>query len=208
MRRAVIVTVKGKVQRVGYRRYVLDIAQEEGVAGEARNQPDGSVRVFAQGKDDSIASFLRKLRTPSPPAVVKEVQERKARPRAVKGFRMVSGGVSEEMQEGFGAMQAEFSAYRGEFRGFASRTDKNFRDLGGKFDGFAGQTDANFRAMDTKYGEISEKLSQILSALADQAKRSEAMVESMRNEARETASTLNESLRLLKEAVGRLPTAN
>ncbi|MDE1858777.1 MAG: acylphosphatase [Thaumarchaeota archaeon] len=177
---AVVVTVRGKVQRVGYRRYVLDIAQEEGVSGEVRNQNDGTVLVFAQADGKALASFLRRLRAPPPPAFVKDAQERKARPKKAKGFRMASQGLAEEMQEGFGAMQSEFGIFRGEFDNFASRTDKNFT------------------TMNQKYGEISEKLSAIMTQLAEQ-------LQSMRSEAKETATTLNESLKLLREAVDRLP---
>ncbi len=64
MLRAKVVTVKGRVQRVGYRRYVLDAAQEEGVAGYVRDQPDGSVRIFAQGEGGHLSSFMKRIQSP------------------------------------------------------------------------------------------------------------------------------------------------
>ncbi len=190
MLRAKVVTVRGRVQRVGYRRYVLDAAQEEGVAGYVRNQPDGSVLIFAQGEGGQLSSFLERIRSPPPPALVKEVQERRARPSKSKAFRVMSKGLAEEIQEGFGAMQAEFRDYRSEFR-----------DYRGEFRGFASRTDGSFATMNQKYGEISEKLSAIMAQLADQ-------LQSMRADAKETSMTLNESLKLLKEAVERLPKQN
>ena len=228
--KALAIAVKGRVQRVGYRRYVLDVAQEEGVSGTIKNLPDGSVSIFAQGTARQLGSFLKKARNPPPPAKVKESKVAEARARAgAKAFLMLSSGLAEEMQEGFGAMQSEFSDYRQEFRRFSNRTDANFKELGdrtdanfrslgektdanfkelgGKFDGFATQTDSNFKALDGKYGEISEKLSQVLAALSEQAKRSQEMLESMREEAGQTARALNESLKLLREAVDRFPKA-
>jgi acylphosphatase len=41
--------VKGRVQGVGYRYFVLRHAEELGLAGFARNQADGSVEVVAEG---------------------------------------------------------------------------------------------------------------------------------------------------------------
>lgn len=218
--KAVRVTVRGKVQRVGYRRYLLDSAQEEGVSGYARNVPDGSVAVFAQGEPRSLRSFLKKLRSPPRPAKVRNVEERSAKPSAkVRAFRLVSGGLAEEMQEGFGAMQsefgehrsefkgfkAEFRDYRSEFSGFASRTDGDLSALGGKLDSFASRTGDDFSQMNARYGEISDKLSGIMAQLTEQAKRSQETLDAVRTEAAQTAQTLNESLGLLKEAVERLP---
>ena len=211
--KAVRVTVRGKVQRVGYRRYLPDSAQEEGVSGYARNVPDGSVAVFAQGEPRSLRSFLKKLRTPPRPAKVRNVEERSAKPSAkVRAFRLVSGGLAEEMQSEFGehrsefkGFKAEFRDYRSEFSGFASRTDGDLSALGGKLDSFASRTGDDFSQMNARYGEISDKLSGIMAQLTEQAKRSQETLDAVRTEAAQTAQTLNESLRLLKEAVERLP---
>ncbi len=37
------------MQRVGYRRYIIDIAQDLGLAGYIENMKDGSVNIFVQG---------------------------------------------------------------------------------------------------------------------------------------------------------------
>ena len=49
--------VQGRVQGVGYRYFVLRHAEELGLAGYARNQPDGTVEVLAEGE----AAALKKL---------------------------------------------------------------------------------------------------------------------------------------------------
>ena len=203
---AAMIEVTGRVQRVGYRRFVLDLAQESGISGSIENRPEGTAVIFAQGSPAQLSEFAGRLKSPPRPAKVKELQQKKARPRpSLKGFRTVSKDIGEDLHEAFGAVQGEFSDYRREFGAFARQTGSDFKELGGRFDGFAAKTNENFNVLSTKYGEISEKLSQVLAALADEAKRTQEMMTMMRSEANQTAATLNESLRLLREAVERLP---
>lgn len=136
--------VFGRVQRVGFRRYALDLAQEMGLAGHVRNMPDGSVEVHVQGDESSVAEFLRRIRDP-PLGVVKRVEERRVPfdPR-VKEFRVVYGELAEELQEGFGAMQSIFLDYWREFRDYS----QEFRDFAAKTDrtsGFSGRSTARYR---------------------------------------------------------------
>ena len=148
MMKAIEINVYGRVQRVGYRRYLLDIAQELGLAGYVENMPDGSVHIFIQGPQEKLNDFMDKARNPGYPAKVSEliIKETKPNPEH-KYFTIKYGSVPEELQEGFGAIQSIFMEYWKEFRGFANRTDENFKIL-----------------MD-KYGEISEKLTSILEIL-------------------------------------------
>lgn len=56
-------SVKGKVQRVGFRFHTAHEAIKLGLTGYARNQQDGSVEVFACGDEDNIeklALWLKK----------------------------------------------------------------------------------------------------------------------------------------------------
>ena len=205
--------VVGRVQRVGFRRYVQDVGQEEGVSGHVRNEDDGSVTVFAQGERGRLDAFFARIRQAEPPVAIRSIEVRGARPkpRMKKGFRTVSANLGDDFNEGMGAMQSEFRDYRSEFKGFHGEFRdyrSEFRDYRAEFRGFAERTDSNFRTMNDKYGEISAKLSAIMDGLADLAKRSQEMLESMRREEKETAASLNESLRLLRDAVERLPKAS
>ena len=130
--------VKGRVQRVGYRRFILDLAQELGVVGFIENLRDGSVRIFCQAHPKVLSRFLRKARNPPQPAKVKQFDVKEVRPRPrLRYFRIKYGPVQEELQEGFGSMQAifmdywnEFRDYRGEFRTIAQSSkilDRNSR---------------------------------------------------------------------------------
>jgi len=227
--KASLVRVQGRVQRVGYRRFVLDSAQELGLSGYVRNEKDGSVTIFAQGEDAAMDKFIQMIKTPPPPAYVSSIEVKETKPKpALKYFTVKPSPLHEELQEGFGAMQSIFMNYWGEFRGFVGefrdyrnefrefvgefhdyrnefREHRNeFRDFVGEFRDyrnefreyreefrdFARRTDENFKAIMEKYGEISDKLTTIL--------------ETLTRESRETREMLNETMRLLREALVKL----
>ncbi len=61
MQRAII-TVKGRVQRVGYRDFVSDIADKMGITGYAQNLPDGkNVEIIAEAEKKVLEEFLKLL---------------------------------------------------------------------------------------------------------------------------------------------------
>jgi acylphosphatase len=128
--KASLVRVFGRVQRVGYRRFVLDSAQELGLSGYVRNEKDGTVTVFVQGDDAVVEKFIQMLKTPPQPAYVRsvEIKEVKPKPR-LKHFTIKPSPLHEELQEGFGAMQSIFMDYWGEFRDYR----QEFRDFVGEF---------------------------------------------------------------------------
>jgi acylphosphatase len=171
--KAILARVYGRVQRVGYRRFILDTAQELGLSGYVKNERDGSVTIFTQGDEIILERFIEMVKSPPEPAYVKSIDIRDVKPRpAIKYFTIKPSPLHEELQEGFGAMQSIFMEYWREFREFARRTDENFKMI-----------------ME-KYGEISEKLTTILETLV--------------KESRETREMLNETMKLLKEALERL----
>lgn len=193
--------VYGRVQRVGFRRHILDSAQDLGLAGYTRNLPDGSVEIFVQGEGARLSKFLETVRKPPLPAIIREVEEKEAtvNPETME-FKIIYGDLAEELQEGFGAMQTtfvdywkEFRDYREEFRDYREEFKDfrgEFRDYRQEFGAFASRTDENFKLISDKYGEISEKLTVILETLI--------------RESRETREMLNETMKSLKEALERL----
>jgi acylphosphatase len=67
-------TVRGRVQGVGYRYFVLRIAGRQGLTGWVANQPDGSVRCVIEGPPDELDRIEALLREGPPGAVVDGVQ--------------------------------------------------------------------------------------------------------------------------------------
>lgn len=72
MRRLYVVS--GRVQGVGFRRYVQRQAEALGLAGYAANRPDGSVEVLAEGDEQRLAQLETTLRRGPSLARVTDVQ--------------------------------------------------------------------------------------------------------------------------------------
>ena len=80
--------VEGRVQGVGYRYFVMRQAHALEVAGFARNLPDGSVEVIAEGADDRLAEFEERLREGPAFAAVRSLERAAVAPRGSGGFHI------------------------------------------------------------------------------------------------------------------------
>ena len=66
--------VKGRVQGVGFRWFVIRSAERMGLCGWTRNLPDGHVEVLAQGGSAAIAGLAADLEIGPPAARVDAVE--------------------------------------------------------------------------------------------------------------------------------------
>jgi acylphosphatase len=80
--------VRGRVQGVGYRYFVLRQADALGVTGFARNRADGAVEVVAEGTDDALAGLEGRLREGPAFAEVTGVERETIEPRGDAGFHV------------------------------------------------------------------------------------------------------------------------
>jgi len=80
--------VRGRVQGVGYRYFVMREAGALGVSGFARNLPDGSVEVVAEGGDEVLAAFEGRLREGPSFARVTDLDRSAIAPRGDQGFHI------------------------------------------------------------------------------------------------------------------------
>jgi acylphosphatase len=78
--------VHGLVQGVGFRASVRERARAHGVAGWARNRPDGAVEVALEGEPGAVESVLRYCRTGPPGARVERVEVHDEPPEGLSGF--------------------------------------------------------------------------------------------------------------------------
>jgi acylphosphatase len=78
--------VSGRVQGVGYRYFALQEAQKLGLTGFARNLPDGSVEVVAEGDASALASLEARLREGPSFSHVANVETAALEPRGDQGF--------------------------------------------------------------------------------------------------------------------------
>jgi acylphosphatase len=82
----VVAVVSGWVQGVGFRYETRERARLLGLAGSARNLPDGQVEVVVEGPSTACAELVAWLRSPDAPGRVKEVNVRSEAPRGLTGF--------------------------------------------------------------------------------------------------------------------------
>jgi acylphosphatase len=80
--------VRGRVQGVGYRYFVLRQAEALGVSGFARNLPDGGVEVVAEGSDASLEALESRLKDGPPFGDVEHVERTAIAPRGDQGFHI------------------------------------------------------------------------------------------------------------------------
>ena len=80
--------VRGRVQGVGYRYFVMREAGALGVSGFARNLPDGTVEVIAEGADEVLAQFEDRLREGPSFATVSALDRSAIAARGDHGFHI------------------------------------------------------------------------------------------------------------------------
>lgn len=76
----------GRVQGVGFRWTVREIAAGYDVAGSVRNLPDGRVELFAGGEADEVRAFLAAIARSHLGPGIKHVEETGAEGTATGGF--------------------------------------------------------------------------------------------------------------------------
>jgi acylphosphatase len=80
------VKVHGRVQGVFFRDSTRERARAHGVAGWARNMPDGSVEAVLEGEPDAVERVVRFLQTGPPHADVEDVDVLDEDPEGLSGF--------------------------------------------------------------------------------------------------------------------------
>ena len=67
-------TIRGRVQGVGFRESLIEVAREHGVAGWVRNRRDGSVEALLQGESEAVERAIMWCRDGPPAARVSGVE--------------------------------------------------------------------------------------------------------------------------------------
>jgi acylphosphatase len=86
-------TVRGRVQGVGFRYFVVRRAMDLGLTGWVANEPDGSVRCVAEGDRASLETLLTSLEQGPAGALVDRVSSRwEMSAGGWRSFEVRSGG--------------------------------------------------------------------------------------------------------------------
>jgi acylphosphatase len=78
-RTRLLAIVSGQVQGVGFRYWAREQAQQLDLHGAAMNQPDGSVKIVAEGTKEAVEDFLARLDSGDSPGLIRNVDATYAR---------------------------------------------------------------------------------------------------------------------------------
>jgi acylphosphatase len=67
------ISIRGRVQGVGFRYHALSVAEKSGITGLVKNLSDGSVYIEAEGEESALNEFLKWCREGPPHAHVTSV---------------------------------------------------------------------------------------------------------------------------------------
>ncbi len=197
---ALQVLVKGRVQRVGYRRYLLDLAQDLGVSGYVKNMLDGSVQIFCQAPGNILQQFIEQAKNPPPPVIIKQFEVREAKPRPkLKIFKIRYGTIQDELQEGFGAMQSIFMDYWSEFRDYR----QEFRDYRQEFRDYWSE----FRDYRQEFRDYREEFRDFCEEFRDYRNEFRSFVDEFRDyrgEFREFVKRTDENFKIIMDRYGEI----
>lgn len=84
--------VAGRVQGVGFRFFVEDVAQQLGLCGYVRNLYDGRVEVYALGEESLLQQLRLRLEQGPPGSRVERIMEREAAPKSYRNFCIEASG--------------------------------------------------------------------------------------------------------------------
>ncbi len=160
------ITVRGKVQRVGFREIVQEIARELGVVGEVRNLKTGEVEIIVEGEKREIEDFKKSIEINDELIEVKEITKTfEESTGEFEYFEIKYGELQEEFTESIGAGRRELIAIKEtidfNFKTLGEKVDsagKNTVDVGKKIDSGFSRTDSDFKALDGKYDIVSKEL--------------------------------------------------
>ncbi len=83
------VTVRGRVQGVGFRWFVKETAESLGVTGWVRNREDGTVEAEAQGTETALDEFEKRLRSGNPAADISGIETKPQNAKNETIFRII-----------------------------------------------------------------------------------------------------------------------
>jgi acylphosphatase len=83
MKKLVHLSIKGRVQGVGYRVFLELEAEQRGLEGWVRNRRDGSVEAVVQGEQETIDGLIETCREGPPSSQVTSIDVSEADPEAL-----------------------------------------------------------------------------------------------------------------------------
>ncbi len=74
MKHRYLIYIRGTVQGVGYRVFIKSHADQYGVFGFVRNEPNGSVLIDAEGEEEMLEVFMALCEEGPPTAIIESLE--------------------------------------------------------------------------------------------------------------------------------------
>lgn len=157
------INVNGKVQKVGYRDVVSEIARELGLRGTVRNLEDEvSVEIIAEGEEKQLKEFIKLINIKKYPIDVLKIEvEEEKTTGEFKYFKILRGEGTEELGE---RLDLAGKLLYQSLEKQDQMLDKQDKMLGkqdgtiGALNTFHKDTSGRFDVMEHKYGKVSDSL--------------------------------------------------
>lgn len=150
--RAKIIAMGPKIQKIGYRDKVQEIARELKIKGFVENLKDGRVKIICEGEEDVIEKFVGRLR-------VKEDYIEVGRVNVVE--KTEAKGDFEYFDIKYGDIREEFGERAGALMTYMKDLGEGVKQVGQSVNSMHKGMNGRFNEMAEKYGEISTFLRDI-----------------------------------------------
>jgi acylphosphatase len=87
---ALRLTIKGKVQGIGFRWFAKQVAQSQAIEGTVKNLPNGDVEIFCQGSIYNLSLFTDAMRKGPKDAEVNSLDIKKTEDQGFTGFKIIN----------------------------------------------------------------------------------------------------------------------
>jgi len=218
MERAKII-VKGEVQNVDFRGFVIEQMLSLGLNGYANNLPDGTVEVLCEGEKDRIDELIAKIRgTPPHFATVESAEpewqeyigdlnepERRGEDIPTEGTQEKMLKVMQSFDQkaeilnkrvgdvasNTEGMSSDMRDMASTLKAFKEESNQNFQTLGGKIDSGFEKTDQDFKELRQEYGKISSDISVAVKGIEQVAKNTEKILEHLSQQQENLTDAIN-----------------
>ena len=165
------ILVSGRVQRVGYRDRVAEIARNLGLKGTVYNlEDDVSVEIIAEGDEKQLEEFVKLVNIQDSPVHVEKLDVSYEDPTdEFKYFKIRRGEPTEELGERLDvagtllySVDKKLDKMNDNLGKKIDKTNENTNKTNEKLDSFSNATMNRFDTVDTKYGKISTHMQEFI----------------------------------------------
>ena len=208
--------VSGNVQKVGYRKRIIDIARAFGLKGMIENLDDGRVKIIAEGEDEKLKWFEQAIEIKNTLIQVSNVEKayNPAGGEFAKFGKLVDDGETDSrLDKGIEVMNSMLVAIKqvnttlvdlnsnlgGKIDNLSGKMDEVNENLGGKIDNLSGKVDNLSGKMDEVNENLGGKINQMDKNLGGKMDRMLQKQDEVLLEVKDIAQNGNELLVEVKE---------